>query len=75
MEDQMIMLACGCNYSKSTWKEGSVCWYCLGIENETKPRNCWDWKAYRGFRQYGDGRLRVRSHKMMMEARKAQMAQ
>jgi hypothetical protein len=71
MEADLVMLDCGCNYAKKTFKEGSSCWYCVETRG-TGTKSCWEWKAYRGFRVCADGRLRVRSHKKMMEDREAQ---
>ena len=60
----LITLACGHIYSSATWKEGSSCFYCHALKNNTCAIGGEEYKHLRGMRMTKDGkRYMVRSAK------------
>jgi len=67
MDPGMIMLDCGCIYSKKTYEasENKECWYCKEMTNSTKTHTTLMRKAIRGMFLNSSGKYQVNTLKRL----------
>ena len=67
MESEMIMLSCGHNYTKNSWKESDTCWFCAKIRTSNKC-NSQEHRAWKGLVvAKSSGKWRLRTIKEALE--------
>ena len=67
MNHELVCLPCGHNYTKFSWKEGSVCWFCVSIKNSRSNYNI-EHRSWRGWTvSKHTGKVRARTTKEALE--------